>query len=78
MFQMCKIMNEAHLLEGAEKVFVEWRKEADALENVIIAIQSQELASSLWRFFQSESPLSLKSAPHFASDYSWICKQKEK
>ena len=23
MFQMCKIMNEAHLLEGAEKVFVE-------------------------------------------------------
>lgn len=63
MFQVCKIMNEAHLLEGAEKVFVEWREEADALENVIIAIWSQELASSLWCFFQSESPLSLKSAP---------------
>lgn len=63
MFQVCKIMNEARLLEGAEKVFVEWREEAEALENVIIAIRSQELASSLWHFFQRESPLSLKSAP---------------
>ena len=47
MFQVCKIMNEARLLEGVEKVFVEWREEAEALENVIIAIRSQELASSL-------------------------------
>lgn len=45
MFQVCKIMNEARLLEGAEKVFAEWREEAEALENVIIAIRSSELAS---------------------------------
>lgn len=53
-------MNEARLLEGAEKVFVEWREEAEALENVIIAIRSQELASSLWTFLPKRKSIILE------------------
>lgn len=80
-FQVCKIMNKTYLLEGVEQVFVEWMKEAEALEKVNtsnkhINLRSQPLHFDISSKEKVNYPWNMTQ--HFVPAYSWIYEQKKK